>query len=82
MQYLDIDASGWRSVDDFYDALCSAIRAPDPARARYSAVSFPTKPVAPNNTMSNSRGVAVTDPTLLDRQISNAGPKARHYLYV
>jgi hypothetical protein len=26
----------------------------------YSAVSFPTKPVAPYNTMSNSRGVAVT----------------------
>ena len=43
------------------------MRASPPARARYSAVSFPTKPVAPYNTMSNSRGVPVTGPTLLRR---------------
>src|SRR5262249_32899794 len=47
------------------DLPASAMRAPPPALARYWAVSFPTKPVAPYNTMSNSRGVAVTGPTLL-----------------
>ncbi|BBZ51829.1 hypothetical protein MHEI_35460 [Mycobacterium heidelbergense] len=43
---------------------------------------MPTKPVAPYNTMSNSRDVAVTNPTLPDPQTGGAGPKARHHPYL
>jgi hypothetical protein len=28
MRFLDLDASGWRSVDDFYEALLGAVGAP------------------------------------------------------
>ena len=49
------------------DLPARAIRAPAPARARYSAVSLPTKPVAPYSTMSNSRPVAVIVATVPGR---------------
>jgi len=48
------------------DLPASAIRLSGAELARYPAVSLPTKPVAPYSTMSNSRGVAVTGPTLPD----------------
>src|SRR5436305_13999093 len=68
------------------DLPASAIRASPLDLARYSAVSLPTKPVAPYSTMSNSRGVAVTGPTLPDGrrppEMRNAGPARPAFLYI
>lgn len=57
------------SIDDAEAAWRGAFLAhgslTEPGRSSALEVSLPTKPVAPYNTMSNSRGVAVTGLTLL-----------------